>query len=294
MALSAGELETSQRHVERGLELFESKLRSAAVPLYSAHHPAVCGYAWHARLSWLRGRPDAARRYADRTVSLAKELGDTISAAFALSEKALVHRMMLEPKLALEIAGAAINIAEDVGFLYVLRHARIVKGWALTELGRTEEGVGQIREETDALSANREELFLTLGLATLADACLRAGRIEDGLKATVEALDLVHRSGECFWEAEIHRLRGELFLGQSPSDPLWREPRWNKRSRLRAGRVRNPWNCARDLSWRDCCATTNRRDEARAMLADIYNWFTEGFDTADLKDAKALLEELGA
>ncbi len=217
VALSAGELETSQRHVERGLALFESKLRSAAVPLYSAHHPAVCGYAWHARLSWLRGRPDAARRYADRTISLAKELGDTISMAFALSEKALVHRMMLEPKLALEIAGAAINIAEDVGFLYVLRHARIIKGWALTELGTTGEGLAQIGEETDALSANREELWLTLGLATLADACLRAGHIEHGLKAIGDALDLVGRSGECFWEAEINRLRGELLLGQSPS-----------------------------------------------------------------------------
>jgi hypothetical protein len=82
--------------------------------------------------------------------------------------------MMLEPKLALEIAGAAIDTAEDVGFLYVLRHARVVKGWALTELGRAEEGIGQIREETDALSASREELWLTLSLATLADACLRA------------------------------------------------------------------------------------------------------------------------
>ena len=219
VALSAGELEAAQRHVERGLELFESKLRSAAVPLYSAHHPAVCGYAWDAQLSWLRGRPDAARRYAERAVSLANELGDSMSAAFALYEKALVHRMMLEPKLALEIAGAAINTAEDVGFLYVLRHARIVKGWALTELGRAEEGMGQIREETDALSANREELWLTLSLATLADACLRAGHIEHGLKAIGDALDLVRRSGECFWEAEINRLRGELLLGQSPSDP---------------------------------------------------------------------------
>ena len=81
-----------------------------------------------------------------------------MSAAFALYEKALVHRMMLEPKPALEIAEAAIDTAEDVGFLYVLRHARVVKGWALTELGRAEKGVGQIREETDALSANREEL----------------------------------------------------------------------------------------------------------------------------------------
>ena len=294
VALSAGELEASQRHVERGLELFESKLRSAAIPLYTAHHPAVCGYAWDAQLSWLRGRPDAARRYAERAVSLANELGDAMSAAFALYEKALVHRMMLEPKLALEIAGAAINTAEDVGFLYVLRHARVVKGWALTELGRAEEGIGQIREETDALAANREELWLTLSLATLADACLRAGRIEHGLKAIGDALDLVRRSGECFWEAEIDRLRGELLLGQSPSDPALARASVEhaiKKARQQGAKsleLRATTSLARMLM------STDRRDEARAMLAEIYNWFTEGFDTADLKDAKALLDELSA
>ena len=294
VALSAGELEAAQRHVERGLKLFESKLRSVAVPLYTAHHPAVCGYAWDAQLSWLRGRPDAARRCAERAVSLANELGDSMSAAFALYEKALVHRMMLEPKLALEIAGAAINTAEDVGFLYVLRHARVVKGWALTELGRAEEGIGQIREETDALSANREELWLTLSLATLADACLTAGRIEHGLKAIGDALDLVRRSGECFWEAEINRLRGELLLGQSPSDPALARASVEhaiEKARQQGAKsleLRATTSLARMLM------STDRRDEARAMLAGIYNWFTEGFDTADLKDAKALLEELGA
>ncbi len=294
VALSAGELEASQRHVERGLKLFESKLRSAAVPLYTAHHPAVCGYAWDAQLSWLRGRPDAARRCAERAVSLANELGDAISAAFALYEKALVHRMMLEPKLALEIAGAAINAAEDVGFLYVLRHARVVKGWALTELGRAEEGIRQIREETDALSANREELWLTLSLATLADSCLRAGRIEHGLKAIGDALDLVRRSGECFWEAEINRLRGELLLGQSPSDPALARASVEhaiKKARQQGAKsleLRATTSLARILM------STDRRDEACAMLADIYNWFSEGFDTADLMDAKALLDELNA
>jgi class 3 adenylate cyclase/predicted ATPase len=292
VALSAGELEASQRHVERGLKLFESKLRSAAVPLYTAHHPAVCDYAWGAQLSWLRGRPDAARRYAERAVSLANELGDAMSAAFALYEKALVHRMMLEPKLALKIAGAAINTAEDVGFLYVLRHARVVKGWALTELGRAEEGVEQIREETDALSASREELWLTLSLATLADACLRAGHIEHGLKAIGDALDLVRRSGECFWEAEINRLRGELLLGQSPSDPALARASVEhaiKKARQQGAKsleLRATTSLARMLM------STDRRDEALAMLAEIYNWFTEGFDTADLKDAKALLDEL--
>ncbi|MGB6552884.1 MAG: AAA family ATPase [Candidatus Binataceae bacterium] len=294
VALSAGELEASQRHVERGLKLFESELRSAAVPLYTAHHPAVCGYAWHAQISWLRGRPDAARRFAERAVALANGLGDAMSAAFALYEKALVHRMMLEPKLALEIAGAAINTAEDVGFLYVLRHARVVKGWALTELGRAQEGIGQIREETDALSANREELWLTLSLATLADACLRVGRIEDGLKAIGDALDLVRRSGECFWEAEINRLRGELLLGQSPSDPALARASVEHAIKKARQQGAKSLELRATTSLAQMLMSTGRRDEARAMLAEIYNWFTEGFDTADLKEAKALLDELGA
>ena len=199
---------------------------------------------------------------------------------------------MREPKLTLEIAEAAINTAEDVGFLYILRHARVIKGWALTELGRTEEGVEQIREETDALSANREELWLTLGLATLADAYLRAQRIEDGLKATVEALDLVDRSGECFWAAEIHRIRGELFVRQSPSDPI--SARASLEQAIEIARQQG----AKSLELRAACSLarllreTNRIEEARAMLTEIYGWFTEGFDTADLKDAKALLDEL--
>ena len=215
-----------------------------------------------------------------------------MSAAFALYVKALVHSMMLEPKLALEMAGAAIDTAEDVGFLYVLRHARVVKGWALTELGRVEEGLGQIREETDALSASREELWLTLCLATLGDACLRAGRIDHGLKAIGDALDLVRRSGECFWEAEINRLRGALLVVQSPSDPALASASFEhaiKKARQQGAKsleLRATTSLARMLK------STDRLDEARAMLSEIYNWFTEGFDTADLKDARALLDEL--
>jgi predicted ATPase len=114
------------------------------------------------------------------------------------------------------------------------------------------------------------------------------------LKATVEALDLVHRSGECFWAAEIHRIRGELFTRQSPSDPI------SARAALEQAIEIARRQGAKSLELRAACSlarllrNTNRRDEARAMLAGTYNWFTEGFDTADLKDAKTLLEELNA
>ncbi len=294
LALSAGELENSQRYIERGLELFESKLRSATVPLYAAHHPAVCGYAFGAQVLWLRGRPDAARHYANQTISLARELGDAMSAAFALGMKAAVHRMMQEAQPALETAKAAMSEAEELGFLHVLHYAAIMKGWALTELGRADEGLALTREHIEALSASRSGHFLTLHMATLADACLSAGRIEQGLKAIGEALDLVRRSGECFWAAEIHRIRGELLLHQSPSDPAL--ARASVEHAIEVARQQG----AKSLELRAACSLARilresaRRDEARAMLAEIYNWFTEGFDTADLKEAKVLLEELQA
>ena len=172
---------------------------------------------------------DAARRCAERAVSLANELGDAISTAFALYQKALVHRMMLEPKLALEIAGAAINTAEDVGFLHVLRHARVVKGWALTELGRAEEGIGQIREETDALSgqprgvvahAESRDSRRCVPESRTHRAWFEGNRRRPGLGPSTAA----NVSGK----RKLFVFRGELLLGQILPIRLWRERRFGR------------------------------------------------------------------
>ncbi len=293
-ALSAGELATAQHHVERGLAFYEERLRAVRIPLYSAHHPAVCGHAWGAQVFWLRGRPDLARQHANQAVSLAQELGDSVSVVWALGNKALVHRITREVQAALEIAEAAIAKAEEMGFPYVLRNAAVVKGWALAELGRQDQGVDLVREQIAALSATRAELWLTLNWATLAEACARAGQIDEGLKATAEALDLVRQRGECFWEAEIHRLSGELLLMRDRSDCTEAQASFKRAIEVarRQGAKSLELRATRSLA--RLLRDTGCRDEARAMLAEIYNWFTEGFDTADLKDAKALLDELGA
>ncbi|MGC2305920.1 ATP-binding protein, partial [Candidatus Binatus sp.] len=292
-ALSAGELDAAQQHVDRGLALYEAQLRSVPIPLYTAHHPAVCGHGWGALVLWLHGFSDAARRHANRSISLAQELEDPLSLAWALNTRALVHQVMREVQPSLEVAEAAITKAEEMGFLHVLWNARIAKGWALAELGRTEEGVAQIHEAIAALSAARAELWLTQDLAVLAEVYAGARRLDEGLKTVAEALDLVQRSGESFWEAEIHRLRGELLMRQNPSDCVGAKQCFElaiqtaHKQGAKSLELRSTTSLARLL--RD----TNRRDEARTMLAEIYNWFTEGFDTADLKDAKTLLEELG-
>jgi predicted ATPase len=205
VALSAGELDAAQRHVEDGLALYEAQLRSIPLPLYSAHHPAVCGHGWGAFVLWLRGFPDAAQRHANEAVSLAQELRDSLSLAWAFGTRAQVHQVMREVQPAMEAAEAAIARAE--GFPNVLLWARIVKGWALAELGRGEEGVGQIREAIAASSAGPGELWRTYHLAQLAEACAKADRIGEGLATIAEALDLVQQNGERWWEAEIVRLK---------------------------------------------------------------------------------------
>ncbi len=292
LAMTCGELEVSQNYVDHGLALFEAQLRSTRVPLYSAHHPAVCGHGWGAMLWWLRGFPDQGRRHADKALALARELGDSASIIWTLGTIAQFHLLVREPRPALEMADAAIAMGEETTFFYFLLSARIVKGWALVQATSANDGVDQIREAVKVLSESRAALWLTFFLATLAEAYARAGRVEEGLNAVGEGMDLVRQSEEHCWEAELYRVRAELLLKGDPSNP--EEARASLESAVEVARKQN----AKSLELR---ATTSlarllaqqgRQSEARAMLAETYGWFTEGFDTADLKDAKAILDEL--
>ena len=292
IALSAGEPEGAQHLVDRGLALYESQLRSTSLPLYSAHHPAVCGYSWGGLILWLRGYPEQGKRYVERGVSLAHELGDALSLAFALSTKALFHRIGREVQLALETAETAISRSEEVGFPYTLLSARVVKGWALCELGRANEGIDAIREQITALSGVRTGILLTVNLGALAEASRHAGQIEEGLKAVAAALDLIRGGGESMWEAEIHRIRGELLLKPEHSHRAEAQESVAHAIEIARQQGAKSLELRATMSLAHFLKGTDRRDEARTMLAEIYGWFTEGFDTADLKDAKALLDEL--
>jgi len=292
VALCAGELESAQSHIERGLALYETQLRSVPFPLYTAHHPAVCGYGEGAHVLWLRGYPDAARRHANQAVSLAKELGDVVSLVWALGAGVNLYQFMRERQSALEMAEAAISKAEEMGFLYVLRIGRIVKSWALAKPGHADDAVALINEGNAALSAARVEVWLTHNLATLADLCAMAGRIEEGLEAIAEALHRLEQSGECFWEAEIYRIRGELLLKQNESNRDEVRASFEHAIQIARAQTAKSLELRATTSLARLLRDTNRRRETRAMLADIYGWFTEGFDTHDLQEAKALLDEL--
>jgi adenylate cyclase len=170
----------------------------------------------------------------------------------------------------------------------------IFRGWALAELGNPEEGIKQIQSGREVCEAAGGALIRPFFLILLAEAYWRGNRMQEGLTALAEASATIEKKGECAYESEVRRLRAEFLLREGEGHEAVAERLL--RSALMSARLRN----AKSLELRATSslarllAKQNRRQEAREILEEIYNWFTEGFDTLALKEARSLLDELGA
>ena len=173
-----------------------------------------------------------------------------------------------------------------------LAAATILRGWAMAEQGRNEEGIAQIQEGLAALRATGAEVERPHDLCLLAEACMETGRLDDGLSALTEALAVADEHEDRVYEAETHRLKGELLLKQDDSNAAEAQSCFQRAIEIARKQSAKSWELRATMSLARLLAKQGRRDEARTMLADIYGWFTEGFDTADLKDAKGQLDEL--
>jgi len=172
-------------------------------------------------------------------------------------------------------------------------YATILRGWALAAQGRHEEGIAQIQEGLAAYRATGSAVGRSFLLALLAEAYMEAGRLDDGLNALTEALAAADEGEEC-GEAELHRLKGELLLRQNDLNAAEAQSCFERALAIARKQSAKSWELRATISLARLLDKQGRRDEARAMLAEIYGWFTEGLDTVDLKDAKALLDELSA
>jgi predicted ATPase len=192
-----------------------------------------------------------------------------------------------------EQAEAAVALATEQGFTQWVAQGTSLRGWAVAMQGQGEAGMAQVRQGIAALRATGAALFVPYFCTVLADLCDHLGHTEDGLQALAEAHTLVEQHEERSWEAEVSRLRGVLLLRQ-PGTPRVEAETWLQRA-LDVARLQE----AKALELRAAMSLSRlwqqqgKPDEARQLLAPIYGWFTEGFDTADLQEAKALLETLG-
>jgi predicted ATPase len=200
-----------------------------------------------------------------------------------------------EVRLTQELAEALIGLSSERGIALLRHGGAILRGWALAEQGRAGEGARQIRQGLVGWQATGALSPRPYHLALLAEALARDGQARDGLSALAEALALCTASGERFLEAELHRLRGELLLAGAEEGPsAWGGAGSCFRQALDVARAQQ----ARSLELRAVMSLSRlyrqqgRPAEARSLLAETYEWFTEGLDTPDLREARALLDEV--
>jgi predicted ATPase len=224
---------------------------------------------------------------------LAHELSHPFSLGWARCWAAYVYQFRRDVAAVHEQAEATVTLATEQGFTQWVAQGTSMRGWALAMQGQGEEGLAQIHQGVAAWRVTGAALFVPYYCTLLADVAAHLGHTEDGLQTLVEAHALVVQHDERVWEAEICRLRGVLLLRQ-PRTPQAEAETWLQRALDVARRQE-----AKSLELRAAMSLARlwqqqgKRDEAHALLAPIYGWFTEGFDTADLQEAKGLLKELG-
>jgi class 3 adenylate cyclase/tetratricopeptide (TPR) repeat protein len=254
---------------------------------FTAVNPGVVALCSFAMVQQALGRTDDALRLSNEGLRLAHQLKQPITLAWALTFAAMIHTQRREPESVRALAEALIAFAEKHGLRERLAEGRSLRGWAMVELGQTEQGLAEL--EAGGTSSIGVSLFWRESLIKVT---LRMGGAEQAVIGLDEELSRFERSGAHLHVPELHRLKGEAILMRDSSSTSEAEACFRKAIEIAKGQSAKWRELRAAVSLARLLSDTNRRDEARAMLAEIYNWFTEGFDTADLKDAKALLDEL--
>jgi DNA-binding SARP family transcriptional activator/predicted ATPase len=285
-----GEFVTARRHLERVGACYQSSDHDRHI-IEFGEDAGVTSAAYHSWVLWFLGYPDQAREASERAVALARQLGHAFSLGYALTFATLLRCRLRQPDAALALAQETLSLSSEHGFPLWQIGATLAHGWALAMSGRRE-GVDVIRQCVEAMGAAMGGAALVV-MEPLVDACVEHGLFEEALQANTLALAVGNAVGDHHVDGELHRLKGELLLGLSSANQTDAAACFqqaldiSRRQQARALELRAAMSLAR--LWKE----QGKRDDARRLLEDIYRWFTEGFDTPDLQNARELLDSLG-
>ena len=300
-----GEFGAAQAHLEQSLTLYDAQRHHSHVFFNGIEEPGIFGFSYVALVLWHLGYPDQALQKSEAALTLAQELSHPFSLCTARIFAATSHQLRRERALTQEWAEAGITLAREQGFPVWLGQGTVLQGWTLAEQGQVEEGITQIRHGMATYQAVGARVFQSYYLVLLAEAYGKAGQVEEELSALAEALAVIDKNGERFYEAELYRLKGELLLAQESTEQGAASKEQGAESREQE--VEKCFLTAIEIARRQQAKSLELRAvmslarlwqshgkiaEAHKLLSDIYQWFTEGFDTKDLQDAKALLAAL--
>jgi predicted ATPase len=241
---------------------------------------------------WCLGYPTQAVRRSQEAQALARELAHPYSLAVAQHLAAFLHQRRREAPAAQEQAEALLTLATAQGFQGYVRYGTCWRGWALAMQGAGEAGRAQLRQALAVFVSTGYGLARPLCLVLLAEAVGQAGQVAEGLHLLAEALTAFATSGRGDLLAEAYRLQGELLLRQAIPDAAQAEACFQQALAIARRQQAKSWELRAATSLSQLWQQQGKCAEARALLAPMYGWFTEGFDTADLQDAKALIEAL--
>jgi predicted ATPase len=287
----SGDYRAALEHAEAAASLYRpDEHRESAF-----HYGQDIGVSALSVLSWALwhcGYPDQSARAADRALAYSRELGHAHTRAYASGMAGRAAVFARDFATVYARSNDCVAVASELGFAYWAAWGQILQGWADAHRGEATTGIACIRDGLAAYEATGDRSATPLLLIMLAEALALAGKIEEALAGLDDALAKAAASGAKGWDAEIHRLRGELTGGLPYPDPAKAEDSFRTALAIAREQGTRGYELRAAASLARLCRDQNRRVEAHDLLAPVYGWFTEGFDTLDLKDARALLDEL--
>ncbi len=285
-----GDVVEASRLLERGRDLHVPSEYLTYTAMYG-RDPGMAARAMSSRVLWALGYPDRALARSQETLAMARSQRVPVTLAFSLMVTEGLHLYRGEAAEAVTLGDETLELCREYELVQEAEWARTFRGSALTTLGRTREGVGQLQASLAAQQALRSGLVRSAFLALLADALRGEGRVEEALAAIDEGFAHAELTLERGFLGELHRMRGELLhlAGNQAAaeDSLRRAIDFTQQQQTKSFELRAAVALARLL------LAANRPSDARAVLAPVYNWFTEGHGTRDLVAARALLSEIG-
>ena len=306
-----GEFALCMDHFQKVLSYYDHERHRDDVFLYS-QNTGVAMLSYGAWALWFIGQPDQALERMQEALALARELSEPHGLAHALYFASILHHLRREERLAQEYAEAAIEISNEHGLVLYQAMSTVTRGWSLVEQGSQEEGIALLRQGIAAHEGTGTQIALPHFLAVLAESLGRAGRAEEGLRLFNDALELARRNDEGCYLAELYRVKGELELMRGRQRVLSRaatggkgklntegsaaaereaEACFHESIRIAQEQKAKSWELRATMSLARLYQDQGKRKRGRNLLAPVYASFTEGFDTLDLREAKALLDD---
>lgn len=291
LLVEMGEFLSARDHLEKALETYDPDKHQRLITIFTLDLGVSC-LSWLSCALFFLGYPDQALRRSGEAIVLARQISHPFTLAVALAVASLLHSWMLDGEGTQELADEAIEICREKGFSFWLSVTSAFWGLAQAWQGKYKEGIRQMREGERAWRASGAIIGLPEYLIVLAEVFGDAGQVEKGLSVLEETLEMINKSGETLYLAELHRIKGELLIELSHDYQDKAEVCYHDAIEIARQQQAKSLELRAMTNLSYILARQGKKDEARELLQNIYNWFTEGFDTQDLKSASNLLKEL--